>query len=264
MKSHDNEHINQNPLADSAGVPWDGRAFNENHFANDDGSARPELISAIQDFHTSGDASKVFMEFSKSRLLIPLLAELGESGAGAHGQTVDKSADLSIVNVETPDGQVGLPVFSSVETMLRWNKVARPVPSDAIRVALAAASEGTTRIVLDPGSETEFAFRRAAIAAIAQQKSWTPPHLNQSVIEEFEHALLQEESIASVSVTSLDPHSRLEGPEVKVELQVRAGLSKDELEAVLHRVTENWAASEVIASSVDSMALVVKPVAKSN
>jgi hypothetical protein len=259
MKSHGNQHINQNPLADSAGVPWDGRAFSENPFANDDGSARPELIAAIKNFHASGDAAEVFIEFSKSRLLIPLLAELGESELGAHGQTVDKSAELSIVNVETPDGQVGLPVFSSVETMQRWNKVARPVPSDAIRVALAAASEGTTRIILDPGSETEFAFRRAAIAAMAQQQSWAPPHLNQNVVQVFKNAVQQEDSIASVNVSTLDPQSRLAGPELKVELQVRVGLSKDELEAVLHRVTENWAASEIIASSVDSMALVVKP-----
>jgi hypothetical protein len=264
MKSHDHNHINQNPLADSAGVPWDGRAFNENPFANDDGSARKELISAIREFHSSGDASNVFIEFSKSRLLIPLLAELGESGEGAHGQTVDKSADLSIVNVETPDGQVGLPVFSSVETMQRWNKIARPVPSDAIRVALAAASEGTTRIILDPGSESEFAFRRAAIAALAQQHPWKPPHLNQEVLQAFGDAIEKEDSIASVNVSSLDPQSRLAGPEVKVELQVRIGLSKDELEAVLHRVTENWAASEIVASSVDSMALVVKPAGKSN
>lgn len=259
MKSHEHEHINPNPLADSAGVPWDGRAFNANPFANDDGSARPELISAIKDFHLSCDASEVFKEFSKSRLLIPLLAELGESGEGAHGHSVDKSADFSIVNVETPDGQVGMPVFSSVETMQRWNKDARPVPSDAIRVALAAASEGTTRIILDAGSETEFAFRRAAIAAIAQQRSWTPPHLNQSVLQEFKKGVEQEDSVALVNVTTLDPHSRLAGPEVKVELQIRVGLSKDELEAVLHRVTEIWAASEIIASSVDSMALVIKP-----
>lgn len=262
MKSHEHQHINKDPLADSAGVPWDGRAFNENPFANDDGSARPELISAILEFHETGDASKVFSEFSKSRLLIPLLAELGESEVGAHGQTVDKSADLSIVNVETPDGQVGLPVFSSVESMQRWNATARPVPSDAIRVALAAASEGNTRIILDPGSETEFAFRRAAIAAMAQQQTWTPPHLSVSVTEEFEKGVTAEDSIAKVLISSLDPQSRLAGPEVKVELQVVAGLNKQQLEEVLHRVTQNWAESEIISSSVDSMALVVKPAEK--
>lgn len=262
MKSHEHQHINKDPLADSAGVPWDGRAFNENPFANDDGSARPELISAILEFHETGDASKVFSEFSKSRLLIPLLADLGESDVGAHGQTVDKSADLSIVNVETPDGQVGLPVFSSVESMQRWNATARPVPSDAIRVALAAASEGNTRIILDPGSETEFAFRRAAIAAMAQQQTWTPPHLSVSVTEEFEKGVTAEDSIAKVLISSLDPQSRLAGPEVKVELQVVAGLNKQQLEEVLHRVTQNWAESEIISSSVDSMALVVKPAEK--
>lgn len=262
MKSHEHQHVNKDPLADSAGVPWDGRGFNENPFANDDGSARAELIGAITEFHENGDASLVFEEFSKSRLLIPLLADLGESGKGAHGQTVDKSADLSIVNVETPDGQVGLPVFSSVETMHRWNSKARPVPTDAIRVALAAASEGNTRIILDPGSETEFAFRRAAIAAMAQQQNWTPPHLSTAVIREFEKGVSAEESISKVLISSLDPQSRLAGPEVKVELQVLAGLTKEELETVLHRVTQNWAASEVISSSVDSMALVVKPATK--
>jgi hypothetical protein len=259
MKSHNHQHINKNPLADSAGVPWEGRAFSENPFANDDGSARPELLNAIHEFHETGDASKVFSEFSKSRLLIPLLADIGESEEGAHGQTVDKSADLSIVNVETPDGQVGLPVFSSVEAMQRWNGTARPVPSDAIRVALAAASEGTTRIILDPGSETEFAFRRAAIAAMAQQQNWMPPHLSPEVVSEFENGVAAEGAIAKVLVSSLDPQSRLAEPEVKVELQVVAGLSKEQLEEILHRVTQIWAASDVISSSVDSMALVVKP-----
>ncbi len=264
MKSHDHKHVNKNPLADSAGVPWDGRAFNENPFADDDGSARPELVNAIREFHETGDASKVFSEFSKSRLLIPLLADLGESEEGAHGQTIDKSADLSIVNVETPDGQIGLPVFSSVDTMQRWNSTARPVPSDAIRVALAAASEGNTRIILDPGSETEFAFRRAAIAAMAQQQSWIPPHLSTSVIAEFEKAVATEDAIAKVSISSLDPQSRLAGPEVKIQLHVVAGLNKEQLEEVLHRVTQNWAESDVIASSVDSMALVVKPAENKN
>lgn len=259
MKSHDRKHVNQNPLADSAGVPWEGRAFNENPFANDDGTARPELIEAIFEFHQTLDPAKVFSEFSKARVLIPLLADLGESGEGAHGQTVDKSADLSIVNVQTPDNQVGLPVFSSVEAMQRWNPIARPVPSDAVKVALAAASEGNTRIILDPGSDTEFAFRRAAIAALAQQQSWIAPHLNQKVIDEFELAIAAENQVSEIIVASADPESRLAGPELRIELRVVKGLSKEQLEGVLYRVTSNWANSQEIASSVDSMTLVVKP-----
>lgn len=259
MKSHDHQHINKNQLADSAGVPWEGRAFNENPFSDDDGTARQELISAILNFHQTLNPAEVFDEFAKSRVLIPLLADLGEAEEGAHGLTVDKSADLSIVNVQTPDDQVGLPVFSSVEAMQRWNPAARPVPSDAVKVALAAASEGNTRIILDPGSETEFAFRRAAIAALAQQQNWVAPHLNEKVIEAFESAARTEPSIANLEVQSADPHSRLAGPELKIQLRVVKGLTKEQLEEVLHRLTAQWATSDVIASSVDSMTLVVKP-----
>jgi hypothetical protein len=259
MKSHDHQHINKDRLADSAGVPWDGRAFNENPFADDDGSANPALISAIENFHVSADPADVFIEFSKSRLLIPLLANLGESEQGAHGLEVDKSAELSIVNVRTPDDQVGLPVFSSVVAMQRWNANARPVPSDAIKVAIAAASEGSTRIILDPGSETEFAFRRNAIAALAQQKNWIHPALDEQVISQIEQGAKFEKQIIEVTVEIGDPASRLSAPEVKIEFGVESGLAKDELEKILNRVTKVWAEDEIIASRVDSLSLVVKP-----
>ena len=143
--------------------------------------------------------------------------------------------------------------------MQAWNKEARPVPSDAIRAALSAATDGTTRIVLDPGSETEFAFRRSAIAALAQQKSWIPPQLDHQVITAFKFGVENEETVQDIFISSLDPMSRLAGPEIKVELKVKVGLDKEQLEEVLHRVTQAWAASDVIASSVDSMALVVQP-----
>ncbi len=260
MKSHDHQHINKDPLADSAGVPWDGRAFSENPFANDDGSARPELISAIAEFQKTGNPNQVFIEIAKSRLLIPLLADLGESEVGAHGQTVDKSADLSIVTVQTPDNKTALPVFSSVETMKRWNSKARPVPSDAIRVALAAASEGTERVVLDPGSETEFAMRRPAIAALAQQQPWRAPHLDEAVLAEYKKGALVEEHVVDLTTAAGDPTSRLAGSELVVTIFVKQGLASADLEVILHRIMERWAASELIASAVDSMTLVVKPV----
>jgi hypothetical protein len=144
--------------------------------------------------------------------------------------------------------------------MQRWNPIARPVPSDAVKVALAAASEGNTRIILDPGSETEFAFRRNAIAALAQQKFWVHPMHDEDVIDAIGAGVEDSEPISAIGVGTADPQSRLAGPEVKVELQVKRGLTKAELEQVLQRVTANWAANEVITSSVDSMTIVVKPI----
>jgi hypothetical protein len=257
MDSHDHKHINKDRFADSAGVPWEGRSFESNPFSNDDGSANPQLISALAEFRGNPtDPREVFKAFAASRLLIPLLADLGESGQGAHGQTVDKSADLSIVTVQTPDGQTGLPVFSSVESMARWNDTARPVPSDAIRVALAAASEGNTRIVLDPGSETEFVFRRPAIKAMALQQQWVPSFLNQEVGAAFAEPLDESEpSVLAIYLEAGDPQSRLAGAELQVTLKLVAGLSQDEVQSLIGRLTEAWATSELIAESVDSMQL---------
>jgi hypothetical protein len=257
MDSHDHKHVNKDRFADSAGVPWEGRSFDSNPFSNDDGSANPALIEALAEFRANPtDPRRVFHAFSASRLLIPLLADLGESGEGAHGQTVDKSADLSIVTVQTPDGQTGLPVFSSVDSMARWNKTARPVPSDAVRVALAAASEGNTRIVLDPGSETEFVLRRPAIKAIAMQQEWVPPFLDEAVGQAFAAPLdSSEPSVLAIYLESGDPQSRLDGAELQISLKLIPGLNQDEVQELVSRLAETWSQSDLIAESVDSMQL---------
>ena len=253
MKSHDHKHVNKNPLADSAGVPWDGRAFNENPFADDDGSARPELVSAILEFHETGDASKVFFEFSKSRLLIPLLADLGESEIGEHGHKVDKSAELSIVTVGTPDEQNGLPVFSSVAAMQLWNPTARPVPSDAVRVAIAAATEGNTRIILDAEGPTEFAIRRPAIAAIAQEEKWIHPVRYKRVREEFERVLDGISEFLGFDLEDCDPTSRLHSAELLLVLKLTEGLTGEKIQELMQELAKRLADSSVIAEHVDSL-----------
>jgi hypothetical protein len=253
------EHINPDRFADSAGVPWEGRKLAANPFAGDDGSARPELIQAIQDFHQSGDPAPVFIEFAKARILIPLVAHLGESGEGAHGQVVDKSADLSIVTVECPDGQTALPVFSSVAAMAAWNPSARPVPSDAVRAAIAAASEGNTRIVLDPTSDSEFVFRRPAIAALGQQLSWQTPHLNKALTELLREPAKNEPALADIRFTTRDPLSRLVGDELVVTLIVRPGLDQTQLQELLERVSKSWAELDDFGKLIDSVKIVVEP-----
>jgi hypothetical protein len=262
------EHINPDRFADSAGVPWEGRHFESNRWANDDGSADPALLAAIDGFQAalkSGDSAglapspeTVIDALRNARLLIPLIAALGESGEGAHGQTVDKSADLSIVSVQTPDGQVGLPVFSCVQTMQAWNKLARPVPIEATRVALAAASEGNTRIVLDPGSPSEFVIRRPAIEAIAREVGWIHPAADAVVKSEIAMAIDEEPIVENFAVQNGDPQARLANAEVLVYLKLAAGNlqpTKQDLDDMVSRITKTWADSEIIASKVDSLAI---------
>lgn len=242
--------------ADSAGVPWAGRSFTPNPHAADDGSAPPALAAAIGRFR-SGDGAQgdVVAEFARARLLIPLLAELGDGGAeaGAHGLAVDKSQELSIVSVEGPDGRRVLPVFASVEAMARWNPAARPVPADGVRVALAAADDGTDLVVLDPGSPTEFVLRRPALWAVAQSQPWHPSFESPEVHAAFERSISTELAVLGVELSAGDPDARLTGPELVVRLALVEGLTRAELDAVLQRLAARWAADDAIATLVDSL-----------
>ena len=265
---------------DSAGVPWAGRVFQPNVHAQDDGRA-PEALEAALSRFRSGDGGQgdVVAAFAQSRLLIPLLAELGTGTAseatdmkteetasatgeadsmadvelGPHGLAVDKSQELSIVTVEGPDGRRVLPVFASVEAMSRWNPSARPVPADGVRVALAAADEGTDLIVLDPGSDSEFVLRRPAVWAVAQSQSWHPSFDSPEVVAAFERSIGTELSVLGVDLEAGDPDARLVGPELVVRLTLVGGLSRAELDTVLQRLATRWAADDAIATLVDSL-----------
>jgi hypothetical protein len=251
-----NEHINPNRFTDSAGTPWEGRSFDQNAFADDDGKAPSELIEAIKKFRTGKvGAEAVVDQIRVSRLLVPLLANLGESDIGAHGQKVDKSAELSIVTVKSSDDQDSLVVFSSVEAMSLWNKAARPVPTDAIRIALAAASQMSTRVVLDPGSDTEFVVRRPAIAKIAQSLPWLPPERNEAVLKVLCDSVAGEWLVLNIEASTADPQSRLLGSELQVLLQLEPKAEPALVRELIDRISSVWSESEEFASAVDSVAI---------
>jgi len=244
--------------ADSAGVPWEGRSFDPNPAPDDDGSAPEALMAAISRFH-AGDGTEVDVvdQVRESRLLIPLLANAGETGATAEGLTVDKTQELSIVTVTGPDGRTVLPVFSSVEAMKTWNPEARPVPAAGTRVALAAASENTDIVVIDPLSDSEFVIRRPAVWAIAQSVEWAPSFLRAEVRDEFAASAADEENVIDVQLLAGDPGARLQGPELVVQIAMREGLDRETLDAIMDRLRTSWSSSELIAQSVDSLAIQV-------
>jgi hypothetical protein len=254
-----NEHINPNRFTDSAGTPWEGRSFDQNSFANDDGRAPAELVAAIEQFRLGKVGPEVVVDQIRvSRLLVPLLAQLGDSEMGAHGQKVDKSAELSIVTVKSPDDQDALVVFSSVDSMSNWNPSSRPVPTDAIRVTLAAASQMSTRVVLDPGSETEFVIRRPAIAKIAQSLAWLPPERNPAVRKVIEESIATEELVEGFELATADPESRLKGAELEVSIKLVPAVEPAAVRELIERISSSWSKSEDFASSVDSVAIKLK------
>jgi len=244
------------PHADSAGTPWAGRSFEPTAFPGDDGSAPPALAEALAR-HGRGEVgpATVVDALRDARLLIPLVARLGEEGVGETGLKVDKSAELSIITVAGPDGRTVMPVFTSVAAMGRWNPASRPVPADAVRVALAAASEETDLVVLDPMSETEFVLRRPAVWAVARSLPWTPSPEDPEVIAELEASVVEEPAVVALAAGSGDPRARLEGPELLITLALVDGLDRSALDALLARLQDRWSRSAVLADRVDSMGI---------
>lgn len=239
---------------DSAGVPWEGRSFESNPHASDDGSADPALLDALLRFRAGeGNQVEVVDAFRSARVLIPLVAAKGEEGMAPSGLVVDKTQELSIVTVAAPDGRTVQPVFSSVDAMRTWDAAARPIPVEAVRAALAASSEDTDLIVLDPTSETEFVIRRPAVWAIAQEEAWEPSFLSPAVFTALQESVAHELAVVDVAVAPGDPDARLRGPELVVILDLVDGLEREVLDAVLARLAQRWSADDRIAVLADSL-----------
>ncbi len=255
-RGEDHAHGAGDPrLVDSAGQPWAGRELHAPAFAQDDGSADPRLIEAIHRFRSHEvSPAEVVAALAGTRLLVPLVAVLGEAAPGPHGKLVDKSAELAIVTVEGRDGRRVLPAFTSVQALQTWNPKARPVPVEAERVALAAASEETDLVILDPRSDTEFGLRRSALEALARGSEWRPPWQEASVVEDVRASVADEPAVVAVDLIPGDPEATLVGAELAIRLELRPGLDREALDGLLARLGASWATSAGLAS-VDGVAV---------
>lgn len=119
-------------------------------FAHDAGAADPALARLLND-HYAGVASsgRVLAVLQDARLLVPVVAILGEVELDEHGLAHDKSSDMAAVLVQSTDGSTGLLAFTSTATMARWDPGARPVPVTATTAATAAVQDGATALLVD-------------------------------------------------------------------------------------------------------------------
>lgn len=262
--------------ADSAGFPWAGRTFDhhETAFAGDNGAAPKALAEAVRAMREAAQGyvggadrgalealaqrrAELLVELSRSRVLIPLLAEAGELGETPDGRIVEKTQELSIVTVSGPDGRKVMPVFTSVDAMRTWNPESRPIPVPAPQAAVAAAQEHTDLIIVDPGSpDAQFGVRRPELEAVALGKSRTPAWADVEVRDAFLAGAAGEEHLRALAVLPGDPSGGLVAPECEVHLLIEPGLDRPALTDMVNRLQERWATLAVIADRVDSMRIV--------
>jgi hypothetical protein len=248
--------MSHDPRTDSAGVPWEGRHFSPTPYAGDDGSAAPALLETLRRFRMDEvGVSEVVESLRGQRLLVPMLAMLGEAVEGPHGALVDKSADLAIVTVAAPDGRRVLPAFTSTSAMTAWNPAARPIPVEAERVAVAAASEGTELVVLDAMSDTEHGLRRSALRALATGERYVSCWSDPDVVAAFAASVDSESAVVAVELRPGDPTASLRSPELLVRLELITGLDQAAIDGLLARLSARWSGDGVIADRVDGLAV---------
>ena len=104
-----------------------------------------------------------------ARVLVPVVAELGESEVGADGLARDKSADMATVLMRGADGRLALLAFTSLATLHRWDPEARPVPVPSHVAAQAAVQDGAVALLLDVAGPVPY----AASVSVAAESSAT-------------------------------------------------------------------------------------------
>jgi hypothetical protein len=114
-------------------------------FDNDDGSADAALAAALAE----GDQGAMLAALTKARLLVPVVAMLGEVEYDDNGLAHDKTSDMAVALLQGQDGRNALLAFTGTESLARWSPEARPMPSQTQLVATAAIQEGAAAIVLD-------------------------------------------------------------------------------------------------------------------
>lgn len=119
-------------------------------FADDDGAADVRLAQALAG-HVAGTVTSgaALSALQDARLLVPVVAILGEVEHDEQGLAHDKSSDMAAVLVQAADGSKGLLAFTSTETMARWNPEARPVPVTTATAATAAVQDGAEALLVD-------------------------------------------------------------------------------------------------------------------
>lgn len=227
-------------------------------FADDDGSADAELTRLLAGYITGTTPLRdVVARLAETRVLVPVLAELGVAEQNPDGLTVDKEASSGVVALEAPDGRRALPVFTSVAAMQAWRADARPVPVEASRAALSAVNENWALIVVDPAGPSTALVPRPAVWALAQGQEWRPalvPHEDGIVVDP---EVASEVAVAAAPVQHVVRAHAEPGrtAEVAVVLALNPGLDRAGLDAVLAQVNARLAASEVISARVDSLEL---------
>jgi hypothetical protein len=142
-------------------------------FSGDDGSADPALGRALAAWARDPAAEpEVLAALAEARLLVPVVAVLGEVETGAQdGLRREKTSDMAVPTLNAPGGRKALPAFTSTDSLARWRPDARPVAVPLRQALRAVAQEGADTLVLDLAGPVTYQLTGPALLALAEGRT---------------------------------------------------------------------------------------------
>ena len=140
-------------------------------FDGDVGDAAPALTAALtayeQDPRDPQAHHEVLGLLQDSRVLVPVVAMLGEVEYDDQGLARDKTSDMAAVLMKGRDGRTALLAFTGTPALERWNAEARPVPVTARHAAQAALQDGAAALLVDVAGPVLFVVDGDDLASLA-------------------------------------------------------------------------------------------------
>ena len=240
---------------DSSGVPWEGRTFQPNPHAGDTGETPAVVAECLTAWRAgTGSFTELVAAFAANRFLIPLVAHAGDDFDVDHPVMEDKVQELSVVTVAGPTGEKVIPVFTSAAAMKTWNSEARPIPIEAQRVALAAASEETDRLVVNPGTDS-IVLRRPIVWSIAQGNPYLAPWESADFAAKTTQLLDGIDNLIEVGVGTGDPRATGVGPDVTLILGLIDGLNAEQVHTLIAAVQARVSGTDSFTAGIDALTL---------
>jgi hypothetical protein len=118
-----------------------------------------------------GRQAEALRALQDARLLVPVVAVLGEVEYDAAGLAHDKTSDMAAVLLRGADGRLALLAFTGSETLRAWDPEARPVPVRTRLAAQSALQDDAAALVVDVAGPVPFVIEGEDLRALAA--GWT-------------------------------------------------------------------------------------------
>ncbi|MEV7400711.1 SseB family protein [Streptomyces sp. NPDC091267] len=164
-------------------------------YSDDDGTADPALTVALAAWAEDRKAVGPVLEALKgARLLVPVVAVLGEVEEDGNGLRREKTSDMAVPTLQA-GGRRALPAFTSTASLARWDPQARPVAVPLHQALQAAAHEKADTVVLDLAGPVAFELTGSALLALAEGRTSADPLDDPAVTSAVRDAVAAEPAV---------------------------------------------------------------------